>query len=351
MIKRDSQKTAQSPKASSWKPGQDIMWGDMMIAPDHPKYNEYASRLKAGAKPPGGMPLPPNRTQPKLDPGIKPGMINMEWGSPLEKPGQKEQYLQSTTNPLNSQGQTLGSTGGLFDSRPSTTPANPSQSFLMAEQDKLTAQPQSQEARPNQEVRPNIFQTGARNMQPGRLYQGTDNPAPITQAMMRQNTGPIVAGDGEWRPGPKEYHQIQKNAAAGDPTAIRQLTQATPPDKDIYGNKIPKQSSRNQSKSDASTGHSPLDKLDSLTQARDIHGNEIDTADMLVSGGVKLGKNQRADKKSASGLQFRNVDGKVQVVGSSGPQGSAPSKKEPQPSGMTFRPTTDEEKKDYSGMR
>lgn len=67
----------------------------------------------------------------------------------------------------------------------------------------------------------------------------------------------------------------------------------------------------------------PLDKLDQITQARDIYGNEIQTADMLVSGGVKLQQNQRAEKKPDSGLQFRNVGGQVKVVGSNRPKSPA----------------------------
>jgi hypothetical protein len=64
-------------------------------------------------------------------------------------------------------------------------------------------------------------------------------------------------------------------------------------------------------------GTAPLDPLDQITQARDIYGNEIKTADMVTGGGVKLQKNQRADKgkKDFGGLQFRNVGGKIQVVG------------------------------------
>ena len=66
----------------------------------------------------------------------------------------------------------------------------------------------------------------------------------------------------------------------------------------------------------------PLDKLDQITQARDIYGNEIKAADMLVSGGVKLQPAQRADKnkKDFGGLQFRNVGGRVKIVGGSKPQ-------------------------------
>lgn len=67
-------------------------------------------------------------------------------------------------------------------------------------------------------------------------------------------------------------------------------------------------------------GSSPLNKLDSITQARDIHGNEIETADMLVSGGVKLQQNQRAEKKPESKFQFRNIGGQVRIVGKSGPE-------------------------------
>jgi hypothetical protein len=68
----------------------------------------------------------------------------------------------------------------------------------------------------------------------------------------------------------------------------------------------------------------PLDRLDQITQARDIFGNEIQTADMLVSGGVKLQKNQRADMgpKDFGGLQFRNVGGQVKVVGKARPSGA-----------------------------
>jgi hypothetical protein len=67
---------------------------------------------------------------------------------------------------------------------------------------------------------------------------------------------------------------------------------------------------------------SPLDRLDQITQGRDIFGNEIKTADMLVSGGVKLQKNQRADRGSNnfSGLQFRNISGQTRVVGTNQPR-------------------------------
>jgi hypothetical protein len=67
---------------------------------------------------------------------------------------------------------------------------------------------------------------------------------------------------------------------------------------------------------------SPLDKLDQITQGRDIFGNEIKTADMLVSGGVKLQKNQRADRGSNNfgGLQFRNIGGQTKVVGTNQPR-------------------------------
>jgi hypothetical protein len=75
----------------------------------------------------------------------------------------------------------------------------------------------------------------------------------------------------------------------------------------------------------------PLDRLDQITQARDIHGNEIKTADMLVSGGVKLQQNQRANEKPSSGLQFRNVGGEVRVVGSSKPKTAS---KQPLPMSM-----------------
>lgn len=96
----------------------------------------------------------------------------------------------------------------------------------------------------------------------------------------------------------------------------------------------------------------PLDKLDSITQARDIHGNEIKTADMLVSGGVKLQQNQRAEKKPESGLQFRTIGGQVRVVGSNQPKDSqaqpAPtSMGQPQPQPMG----TPNPKKQPGGMR
>jgi hypothetical protein len=67
---------------------------------------------------------------------------------------------------------------------------------------------------------------------------------------------------------------------------------------------------------------SPLDKLDQITQGRDIFGNEIKTADMLVSGGVKLQKNQRADRGPTNfgGLQFRNIGGQTRVVGTNQPR-------------------------------
>jgi hypothetical protein len=70
-------------------------------------------------------------------------------------------------------------------------------------------------------------------------------------------------------------------------------------------------------KSSTASAQAPLDRLDQITQARDIFGNEIQTADMLVSGGVKLQKNQRADMgpKDFGGLQFRNVGGQTKVVG------------------------------------
>ena len=48
----------------------------------------------------------------------------------------------------------------------------------------------------------------------------------------------IVARDGKWKPGPQEYDQIQRLAQLGDRTAIRQLKQATPPEYDIYGQKL-----------------------------------------------------------------------------------------------------------------
>jgi hypothetical protein len=67
---------------------------------------------------------------------------------------------------------------------------------------------------------------------------------------------------------------------------------------------------------------SPLDKLDQITQARDIFGNEIKTADMLTSGGVKLQNNQRADRGPTNfgGLQFRNIGGQTRVVGTNQPR-------------------------------
>jgi hypothetical protein len=67
-----------------------------------------------------------------------------------------------------------------------------------------------------------------------------------------------------------------------------------------------------------SASANPLDRLDQITQARDIFGNEIKTADMLGSGGVKLQQNQRAEKgkKDFGGLQFRNIGGQARVVGS-----------------------------------
>jgi hypothetical protein len=289
-----------SPKASSWKPGQDIMWGDMMIAPDHPKYNEYASRLRAGEKPPGGMPLPPNRTQPKLDPSIKPGMINMEWGSPLEKPGQKEQYSQSTTNPLDR-----------LDNRNATV---------------------------NRSV-----------PQPDSTKSSTEK---YWENFVKSGRVPTWANDypNEWQRledrymKPKGWENIPKEIAPNK-SANSGLSEI---------NKKFLQNNQNFQQNTTNTAN-PLDKLDKITQARDIHGNEIDTADMLVSGGVKLQNNQRAGLRASGGsggnLQFRMVDGQVRVLGSDAQKNASGAKSQPQPTGMTFRPTTDEEKKIYSGMR
>jgi hypothetical protein len=54
---------------------------------------------------------------------------------------------------------------------------------------------------------------------------------------------------------------------------------------------------------------------------------------------------------SGGNRQFRMVDGEVRVVGSDAQKNASGTKGQPQPTGMTFRPPTGEEKKDYSGMR
>jgi hypothetical protein len=55
---------------------------------------------------------------------------------------------------------------------------------------------------------------------------------------MEEEDESIIAGDGKWKPDPQTYYQIQRLAQIGDKAAIRQLKQATPPEKDIYGKKI-----------------------------------------------------------------------------------------------------------------
>lgn len=96
----------------------------------------------------------------------------------------------------------------------------------------------------------------------------------------------------------------------------------------------------------------PLDQLDQITQARDIHGNEIKTADMLVSGGVKLQQNQRAEKKPESKFQFRNIGGQVRIVGTTDPKAASEAEL-PQSMGQTQpnRPTATTKAKTRAGMR
>lgn len=108
----------------------------------------------------------------------------------------------------------------------------------------------------------------------------------------------------------------------------------------------------NKKKNTPPSTNNPLDKLDSITQARDIHGNEIKTSDMLVSGGVKLQQNQRAEKKPESKFQFRNIGGQVRIVGTTDPKAASEAEL-PQSMGQTQpnRPTATTKAKTRAGMR
>lgn len=85
---------------------------------------------------------------------------------------------------------------------------------------------------------------------------------------------------------------------------------------------------------------SPLDRLDQITQARDIYGNEIKTADMLVSGGIKLQQQKRpertpaATKSGSSGKQFRKIDGRVVALSEANSGANSEESSETTPSGM-----------------
>ncbi len=247
-----SKTTASTSSRSGWmnKPGGDILWGDMAISKSHPKWKEYANRIAAGEKPPGGLPLP-NKDTPSSQINTTKPTIPSIWGDPpsrqtrdrvqlpdgtmgsstmrkwmeenIKKHGTPKEWSGTTLNNTPSAEQSLGSSGGLFDSSPKPPPANPAQSFLMAEQDKL---------KPSTSAAPQTKNTSK------QVGGGGGNVKQPPRAPMRENQGPIVAGDGQWKPGPQEYNQIKKLAQLGDSTAIRQLTQATPPDRDIYGNKI-----------------------------------------------------------------------------------------------------------------
>jgi len=426
MIARPETKTGTASKTKSaatksgWmnEPGGDIMWGDMAISKElSPElWQEYANKLNAGATPPSANPwgdakesqstatkppTPPNWGDPparqtadrvQLPDGTMGSSTMRKWMEEnIKKHGMPKEWSGTTITNTPTADQSLGSSGGLFDSSPKPQPANPAQSFLMAEQDNLKSKSLTSAAQQPPRT------TGGG---PVGQYLGSN----AARAPMRDNQGPIVAGDGQWKPGPQEYNQIQSLAQQGDPTAIRQLTQATPPDgyisdvdaankgdinarNRVQGNarknlKPLSQTNPGQYSPDADLSpeqqgaknlaltsrtsaplrsfQSPLDRLDNLTQARDIHGNPINTADMLTGGGVKLQKNQRAENRTTgsgpgAGLQFRNVGGETRVVGNTAKSAKASNKDSPQPTGMIARPPQPYKpamgQKDYGNLR
>lgn len=97
-----------------------------------------------------------------------------------------------------------------------------------------------------------------------------------------------------------------------------------------------KKKSKRSSAANPPATTNPLDKIDQIAQARDAATAAKSTPATLASGGVKLSKAQRAEsrtKKDYGGLQFRVIDGQVQVVGGP-PKDSADSKKSQPSTGM-----------------